>query len=128
MSKVKSSKTKPELTFKKQLRINKIAGFRTGINMIGKPDFVNAKCKIAVFIDGCFWHKCPVDFRMPKSNKIFWTRKIKSNTARDRKVNKLLREKGWKVVRIWEHEIEKSGDYMNKIFGLIKKSVKSRCK
>ena len=73
----------------------------------GKPDFVFMDKQVAVFVDGCFWHKCPKHYKKPKTNKKFWSDKIKKNTERDKKVNKKLRKDRWKVIRIWEHKTKK---------------------
>jgi len=70
-----------------------------------KPDFVFPKSKLAVFVDGCFWHGCPRHFIRPRGNAAFWRKKIAANKARDRLVNRTLRRQGWKVLRIWEHEL-----------------------
>jgi len=72
----------------------------------GKPDFVNKKQKIVVFVDGCFWHKCPKCYKEPKSRKEFWITKINNNVKRDKEVNKRLKRDNWKVIRVWEHEIK----------------------
>lgn len=70
-----------------------------------KPDFVFQKSKTALFVDGCFWHGCPRHATKPKTNAKFWREKIARNKARDRRVNRLLRARGWKVIRVWEHEL-----------------------
>ena len=70
--------------------------------IFGKPDFGNKSRKIAFFIDGCFWHECPRHYRKPKSNKKFWSAKVKRNRKRDRKVTKTLQKMDWIVIRIWE--------------------------
>jgi len=75
--------------------------------VFGRPDFANKTRKIALFIDGCFWHRCPRCYRRPKSNKKFWDRHIGKTVARDRKVTRGLKKAGWKVVRIWEHALPK---------------------
>ncbi|MGA7193765.1 MAG: DNA mismatch endonuclease Vsr [Anaerolineales bacterium] len=72
---------------------------------LGKPDFVFPKRKIALFVDGCFWHGCPKHSSAPKSNRRFWMKKLKANKERDKFVNRELRKSGWKVVRVWEHEL-----------------------
>jgi DNA mismatch endonuclease (patch repair protein) len=87
--------------------------------LTGKPDVVFSSAKIAVFIDGCFWHGCPNHCRMPSSNVNYWNAKIGKNKIRDKKITKALRMKGWQVIRIWEHEI-KSGQHRRKL-NLIKK-------
>lgn len=82
-------------------------GFTYQPKIFGNPDFANKKEKIVVFIDGCFWHKCPKHFIKPKSNVIFWTNKIVRNVQRDEKVTNKLKAEGWRVIRIWEHELKR---------------------
>ncbi|MBI3578514.1 MAG: DNA mismatch endonuclease Vsr [Ignavibacteriales bacterium] len=74
----------------------------------GSPDFVFPKRKLAVFIDGCFWHGCPKCYRRPKSSRAYWDLKVKKNMARDRYNRLRLRTMGWKVVRVWEHELKET--------------------
>ena len=75
-----------------------------------KPDFVFRRGKTAVFVDGCFWHGCPEHGTQPKTNAAFWRGKISANRVRDRPVTRTLRAKGWKVVRIWEHELTRPNE------------------
>lgn len=105
MSKIRSKGTKAELALKKDLRKH---GFTYQPKITGKPDFAKRKDKIAIFIDGCFWHKCPKCYKEPKTRKSFWVEKIKRNVERDKEVNRLLKKEGWKVKRIWEHQIKKN--------------------
>jgi DNA mismatch endonuclease (patch repair protein) len=70
-----------------------------------RPDFVFPKLKLAVFVDGCFWHGCPLHATKPKQNAKFWKEKIARNHTRDRFVTRHLRSLGWHVVRFWEHEL-----------------------
>ena len=100
MSRIRSSKTFPEAVIKK-----KFHGFKYQPKLFGKPDFADSKNKVAIFVDGCFWHKCPKHFKRPKSNKDYWKEKIKRNIIRDKKVNLEYKNKGWKIIRIWEHEL-----------------------
>ena len=72
-----------------------------------RPDFVFPKLRIAVFVDGCFWHGCPQHATRPKQNAEFWSQKIAANQARDRLVTRRLRAAGWRVLRLWEHELTK---------------------
>lgn len=83
----------------------KLKGWRRHRPVYGKPDFIFPKNRVAVFVDGCFWHGCPRHGTQPKTNAVFWKKKITANKARDRVVNAVLRQKGWIVVRIWEHEL-----------------------
>lgn len=69
-----------------------------------RPDIVFTRSRVAVFIDGCFWHRCPEHFRRPKSNQEYWDPKIARNVERDRQQDQRLKRAGWKVLRVWEHE------------------------
>ncbi|MBK6644927.1 MAG: very short patch repair endonuclease [Anaerolineales bacterium] len=100
-------------------RENKIIGWRRNQALLGKPDFVFPKSRLVVFVDGCFWHGHACLKPRDSLKKGFWKEKIERNQARDKKVNRALRKEGWRVVRIWECEIEK-GKYKKKL-GLIKK-------
>jgi len=90
------------------LRQNKLTGWRKHLPLPGKPDFAFPKHKVAVFVDGCFWHGCPKCYTRPKTNRAFWDKKRADNMARDRRVNRQLRRQGWKVIRIWQHSLQKS--------------------
>jgi DNA mismatch endonuclease (patch repair protein) len=67
-------------------------------------DFVFSKVRVAVFLDGCYWHGCMEHFQPPHTNTEFWSSKIEGNRLRDRETDALLEENGWAVIRIWEHE------------------------
>jgi DNA mismatch endonuclease (patch repair protein) len=82
-----------------------ISGWRRNQELPGKPDFVFRACKLCVFVDGCFWHGCPKCYRRPASNQGYWDSKVQRNKARDREVNRELRARGWRVLRIWEHQL-----------------------
>ncbi len=97
-----------EIALAKLLRTNGITGWRRNQTVFGKPDFVFPIQHIAVFVDGCFWHGCAKHSNMPASNRPFWKAKLTGNKARDRVVNRTLRREGWRVVRIWEHELARS--------------------
>ena len=68
-------------------------------------DLVFTRARVAVFVDGCFWHGCPEHATMPTRNRDFWESKLTGTIARDREADRLLGEQGWKVIRIWEHEL-----------------------
>jgi DNA mismatch endonuclease (patch repair protein) len=72
-----------------------------------RPDFVFRKQKLAIFVDGCFWHGCPRHGTQPRGNRAFWQKKFATNLARDRRVNRALRAAKWRVVRIWECDLKK---------------------
>lgn len=69
-----------------------------------RADLVFAKARVAVFVDGCFWHRCPIHGTSPRSNSEYWAAKLDRNVARDRANDAALRHAGWRVVRVWEHE------------------------
>jgi DNA mismatch endonuclease (patch repair protein) len=75
-----------------------------------RPDFVFLKSRTAVFVDGCFWHGCPRHATKPRNNYAFWKKKLAGNKTRDRLVNRALRRAGWRVIRIWEHELARKNE------------------
>lgn len=97
------------------LRTNGISGWRRHLAVLGKPDFAFPTRKLAVFVDGCFWHGCPRCYEAPQQNDAFWRAKLAANRQRDRKVNRLLRALGWKVIRIWEHELVREQAVLRRI-------------
>jgi DNA mismatch endonuclease (patch repair protein) len=99
-----------ELALAKFFRRHKITGWRRNQKIFGKPDFVFPKLKLAVFVDGCFWHGCPKHGTQPKGNRIFWKNKFARNIARDRLVNRILRSAKWRVLRIWQHELTRKNE------------------
>ncbi len=109
MSQIRSHGNKDtELALAKLFRRHKIAGWRRHQKIFGKPDFAFPQIKLAVFVDGCFWHGCPRHATKPRSNRAFWKNKFARNMARDRLVNRTLRKFGWKVIRIWECRLKKN--------------------
>jgi DNA mismatch endonuclease (patch repair protein) len=105
-----------ELELARIFRANGITGWRRnkklrilvrGSSSLLRPDFVFAGCKVAVFVDGAFWHGHPTRAKIPKTRRAWWLAKIEGNKARDRRQNRLLRKHGWTVVRIWQHELER---------------------
>lgn len=72
----------------------------------GKPDFVFFDQRLVVFVDGCFWHGCPQCYKRPKSNQLYWDKKYASNKKRDLKIDAELNDKGWNILRLWEHELK----------------------
>jgi DNA mismatch endonuclease (patch repair protein) len=139
MSRIRSrGNAATELALAKLLRRNKITGWRrhvqlrianeelgikggSGVRKIRnskfrirnfkvRPDFVFRQERLAVFVDGCFWHGCPRHGTQPKGNRTFWKKKIAGNIARDRLVNRALRRANWNVLRIWEHELAKRNE------------------
>lgn len=94
-----------EIQFRMALVRAGITGWITHSNLPGKPDVYFPKARIAIFLDGCFWHGCGRCGHVPKTNSLFWETKIGRNQARDRKNSRLLRREGHYVVRAWEHTL-----------------------
>jgi len=99
-----------ELALARLLRRHRIKGWRRHQAVFGKPDFVFKQARLAVFVDGCFWHGCPKHATKPKHNRAFWRRKLAANQQRDQIVNGTLRKAGWRVIRIWEHDFVKKNE------------------
>jgi DNA mismatch endonuclease (patch repair protein) len=97
-----------------------ITGWRRNQPLFGRPDFTFRRERVVVFVDGCFWHGCPKCYKRPGSNQEFWDTKIGNNRKRDRLVNRELRHEGWKVVRIWQHQLSKSSVVSNRVIRALK--------
>lgn len=107
MTHIKSTNTKIEKDITKALW-NLGYRFRKNVKGLpGKPDIAIKKYKIVIFLDSCFWHKCPEHFKKPKSNLEYWEAKIKRNVERDAEINSYYQQKNWHILRIWEHEVKK---------------------
>ena len=106
MSRIRSKgNAATELRMMALMREHGIKGWRRNSVLPGRPDFVFPGRRVAVFVDGCFWHGCPKHGTQPKQNAEFWERKLAANRKRDRLVGRELRGRGWRVVRIWEHDL-----------------------
>lgn len=105
MSKIREKNTQPEMALRLAVWA---AGLRYRLHprLPGKPDFAFVRAKVAVFVDGCFWHGCPIHGHQPKSNEDYWGPKLARNQARDRRINEELSAQGWLPLRFWEHEIK----------------------
>lgn len=97
-----------ELRMVTLLRTHSLRGWRRGIRLVGNPDFVWSKERVALFVDGCFWHGCPVHGRIPHSRRDYWEAKLAGNASRDRLVSRTLKAGGWTVIRIWECALHRS--------------------
>ncbi|GAA4717376.1 very short patch repair endonuclease [Pedococcus ginsenosidimutans] len=99
--------TAPELALRRELHRRGLR-YRVQVRIPGlprrRPDIVFTRAKVAVFVDGCFWHACPDHCIVPKANREWWLWKFAVNRERDADTNKALADLGWAVVRIWEHE------------------------
>lgn len=113
MSAVKSTQTLPERRLRSRLIAFGVRGWRINENTLpGSPDFLFPDSRLAVFIHGCFWHRCPTCQKLlPKTNRSYWKRKITRNAKRDRENLKSLRKQGWKVLVVWEHQLKNSTDF-----------------
>lgn len=105
MASVRTAGGGPERKMEALLRDLGIRGFKKQWPVPGRPDFAWPKLKVALFVDGCYWHGCPRCDRPSKSNLAFWKSKIISNRRRDLRVGRRLRNEGWKVLRVWECRI-----------------------
>ena len=94
-----------ELALVAVFRDSHITGWRRHYPITGKPDFAFPRARLAVFVDGCFWHGCPRCGSIPVVNRPYWEAKIGRNIQRDRAQTKELRLRGWSVMRIWEHDL-----------------------
>jgi DNA mismatch endonuclease (patch repair protein) len=102
-------------------RVHGITGWRRQYPLPGRPDFAFPARRLAVFVDGCFWHGCPRHGTSPKGNARFWRKKIARNRERDREVNRQLRRRCWRVLRIWEHELRPSAEA--RVVGRLRRSL-----
>ena|SRR2546425_7799764 len=122
MARIKSTGNKTtEIRLLKLFRAAGISGWRRRSTIYGRPDFVFRKERVAIFVDGCFWHGHPTLCRLPAANHAYWVKKILANRNRDEAVNAYLRRTGWKVVRVWEHELK--GNTPNRLLGRILRSL-----
>lgn len=103
----RSRDTGPEMAIRQQLHA---LGFRYRVDarpvkqVRRRADIVFGPAKVAVFVDGCFWHSCPDHGSIPRTNQEYWAPKLQRNVERDAQTNSLLQAAGWKVIRVWEHQ------------------------
>lgn len=107
MAQIKSRGTQPEARLGALLRLWLPAEtiLESPTHVTGKPDYTIERLKLAVFLDGCFFHGCPRHYRQPDQNKEYWIAKLRRNQSHDRLVTRTLKSEGWRVLRIWEHEL-----------------------
>ena len=109
MSRIRGHDTGPEMILRREIRRHGKGGYRIHPKgVVGSPDIAFLRQRVAVFVDGCFWHRCPKCYRPPSSNAEFWRSKAERNVDRDRRVDSSLAAAGWIVLRVWEHEIRES--------------------
>jgi DNA mismatch endonuclease (patch repair protein) len=99
--------TSPEVALRAALRAAGARGYRLNLRVEGvRPDLVFSKRRVAVFVHGCFWHRCPTcRYPLPRSHRDFWLAKFRRNRQRDREKRRRLERAGWRVQEVWEHEI-----------------------
>lgn len=126
MSRIRGSNTGPELALRRAMWAD---GLRYRLDFrIGRvrPDLVFVRERLAVFVDGCFWHGCPQHSTIPKHNRDFWAQKLRRNRERDAESTLRLEAEGWRVLRLWEHEIEASpADCARRIATMLGKAKES---
>jgi DNA mismatch endonuclease, patch repair protein len=122
MSSIRAKNTKPEIALRKALWKNGLQGYRLHWKKVaGRPDIAYPKRKIAIFVNGCYWHRCPhCNPSFPKTNKNFWQKKFQDNAERDQRKNKELKKDGWIVIVVWECQIK---DNMNRVIHKIEKII-----
>jgi DNA mismatch endonuclease (patch repair protein) len=106
MQHIRSESTTPERIIMRELKKRKIYFAKHVKKITGNPDIVFRRKKLIVFIDSDFWHGHPKRFIMPVTNREYWSNKITRNKERDKQVTKELQSNGWKVIRLWEHDIK----------------------
>lgn len=122
MSRIRSKNTRPEQIIRSLLHKK---GFRFRLHrkdLPGHPDIVLPKYKTVIFVNGCFWHRhknCKYAYK-PKSNRLFWEKKFSQNIERDKKNIKLLKDRGWIVITIWECEVSSTEIVRKKVFNKLK--------
>lgn len=111
MSRIRSQGTGPERAVARALRRIRCAGWRRHSRVLGtRPDFVWRRERVALFVDGCFWHGCPRCYKAPKSRRAFWKTKLAHNRRRDDLQSRWLRTCGWVALRLWECQLRRGSD------------------
>lgn len=122
MSANKAKDTSPEISLRKALWAMGIRGYRKNFKSVpGRPDIAFTSKKVAIFVNGCYWHRCPTcNFPIPKTNSDFWREKFRMNKLRDKRKIKELQKLGWRTIVIWECDIKRD---LKKEATLIKKML-----
>jgi len=124
MSRVRSSGNKStELRIIKLFKSAGLTGWRRNYPVQGKPDFVFLNCRLAIFVDGCFWHGHDCRNTRPNDNSEYWTKKRERNMKRDIDVTEMFRQRNWMVLRIWECELKKKNETetINRITAILRR-------
>lgn len=117
MKRMPRAGSKPELLLRAEL-FRRGMRFRVNFKGVpGKPDIAFTKAKIAVFVDGCFWHGCPIHGSLPKNNREWWRAKLEGNRERDERKDRELRQEEWLSLHYWEHDdIEEIADEIEELW------------
>ncbi|USK45523.1 very short patch repair endonuclease [Cytobacillus oceanisediminis] len=107
MGSIKGKGTKLEEKVSKALWAKGVRFRKNVKGMVGTPDIAIKKYKIVIFIDSCFWHACEIHGNKPKKNVEFWEKKLQRNIERDKQQTQYYKEKGWNILRVWEHQLKK---------------------
>jgi DNA mismatch endonuclease, patch repair protein len=127
MSKIRSrGNQSTELRLIRLFRDQHITGWRRGVRLFGNPDFVFYKQRVAIFVDGCFWHGCPRCRNTPSANASYWLAKNQRNRKRDRLVTRTLSRRGWHVIRIWEHRLRKGSALITSLSKILSERAKPK--
>lgn len=123
MSRIRSTNTGLELPLRRALHRVGLR-YRVRNRLPGCPDLVFGAAKVLIFVDSCFWHACRLHCRRPKTNRKFWSAKFERNARRDLSVTQMYANTGWKVVRIWEHDLLEDFDgCVNRLLSLVKRRL-----
>jgi DNA mismatch endonuclease (patch repair protein) len=123
MAQVKGTNTQPEIILRKALW-KKGFRYRLHPDLPGRPDFVFVKQRVAIFVDGCFWHGCPMHYSAPQTRQQFWKEKLKKNVLRDFTVDDKLISIQWRVQRVWQHDLKELGKVVNKLVKILNQNDK----
>lgn len=105
MARIRGKNTSPEMRLRRALWREGLR-YRLHVRTVaGRPDVLFPRARVCVFLDGCYWHGCPIHYVLPRSRREFWLSKLHDNVTRDRRQTAELEQHGWKVIRVWEHEV-----------------------
>ena len=121
MRRIRSKDTKPEVILRRALWASGLRYRLQARAPAGRPDVVFPGPKVAVFIDGCFWHGCPAHYVRPRTRTEFWSDKLRTNVRRDQRISAALCDAGWRVCRLWEHEVYEG---LDEVVGFVELAVR----